>query len=188
MKKFVFVLVVALVASLGASAQKVSFDVEKSDLKWTGKKVVGEHYGKVKLQEGSLELKGNEIGKGKFVIDMTSITVDDIPAGETNGKLVGHLQSDDFFGVETYGTAVLEIVGSKPFKDGKALVSGCLTIKGKTQPISFEATQNGKSYSAVVSVDRTNYDIKYGSGKFFQGLGDNMIRDEFTLEVKLVAK
>jgi polyisoprenoid-binding protein YceI len=188
MKKLAFVLVVALLVSFGASAQTVSFDVEKSELKWTGKKVAGEHYGKVKLKEGSIEVKNNEIGKGKFVIDMASITVDDIPAGETNGKLVGHLKSDDFFGVEKYSDAVLDIVGSKPFKNGKAVVSGRLTIKGKTHPVSFEATQNGKNYTAVVSVDRTLYDIKYGSGKFFQGLGDNMIRDEFTLEVKLVAK
>jgi polyisoprenoid-binding protein YceI len=188
MKAKLFLAALAGLFVISATAQELKVDVSKSELKWNGKKVTGEHYGKINLNEGTLTLKDKKIESGKFVIDMNSITVDDLPAGEWNDKLVGHLKSDDFFGTTTHKDAVLEVTGSAPFTNGKAKVTGKLTIKGITNPVEFEATQSGNLYTALVTVDRSLYNVRYGSGKFFENLGDKAIYDNFTLDVKLVVK
>jgi polyisoprenoid-binding protein YceI len=188
MKIKLFLSIVFVVLVVSANAQVVKVDVLKSELNWTGKKVTGEHHGKINLKEGTLTLKNNKISEGRFVIDMNSITDLDLTAADWNAKLVGHLKSDDFFGVATYPEAVLEITGSSPFINGKATVNGKLTIKGTTNPVVFEVTQSGNLYTAQVTVDRTLYNVRYGSGKFFENLGDKTIYDNFTLDVKLAVK
>jgi polyisoprenoid-binding protein YceI len=182
--KLLLVAILAVVVG-SANAQELKVDVSKSTLQWTGKKVTGEHTGKIGLKEGTFTLKNNKFTAGKFVINMNSLTNEDLPAGEWNDKLVGHLKSDDFFGVATYPEAVLEITGSTPLTNGKAKVSGKLTIKGITNPVEFEATQSGSTYTALITVDRSLYNVRYGSGKFFENLGDKTIYDDFTLNVKL---
>jgi len=169
-----------------ANAQTLKVDVSKSELNWTGKKVTGEHHGKINIKEGTLTLKNKKLTDGKFVIDMNSISDLDLPAGEWNDKLVGHLKSDDFFGVTTHPEAVLVITGSTPFTNGKANVTGKLTIKGITNPVEFEATKSDNLYTAQVTVDRSLYNVRYGSGKFFENLGDKTIYDNFILDVELV--
>jgi len=188
MKAKLFLAALLAIVVVSVSAQEVKVDVSKSVLQWNGKKVTGEHTGKINLKEGSLTLKGKMIASGKFVIDMNSITDEDLTDKTWNDKLVGHLKSDDFFGVATYPEAVLEITGSTPFDKGKANVKGKLTIKGITNPVEFEATQSDNLYTALVTVDRSLYNVRYGSGKFFENLGDKTIYDNFTLDVKLVAK
>lgn len=180
------VVVLTLLVSGMVSAQKVSVNSEKSTLKWHGKKVTGEHYGNIMLKEGWLEIKDNAITGGTFVIDMTTITCTDLEDAGYNAKLVGHLKSDDFFGVEKFPTAQLVIKETTGFKNGKAMVKAHLTIKGKTNAIEFEAVKNGGNYEAIITVDRSKYDVKYGSSSFFENLGDKVIYDEFTLDVKLV--
>ncbi|PWJ45089.1 YceI family protein [Sediminitomix flava] len=161
----------------------------ESTVKWIGKKVSGEHFGMISVKEGSLDVKKGQIKGGTFVIDMNTITVDDIQ-GEWADKLLGHLKSDDFFSVEKFNTATLEITNVKG-KGSEVEVEGNLTIKGITKPIAFPAKVsiegNTLTAEAKISVDRTQYDIKYGSGSFFDGLGDKMIYDNFDLEVALTA-
>lgn len=100
-------------------------------------------------------------------------------------KLVGHLNSDDFFSTSNFKTATLVISSATKFSNGVAQVKGKLTIKGITHPVNFDVKQSGKTYTAKVNVDRTLYDIRYGSGKFFDNLGDNTIDDIFTLDVAI---
>jgi len=188
MKKLVSLLVLVILVVFSVNAQDIKFDASKSILTWSGKKVGKEHYGKISIKEGNLSLKNNSIVSGKFVIDMNSITVEDMPAGEWNSKLVGHLKSDDFFGVQTYPEAVLILTESTPFENGKAKVKGNLTIKGITNPVEFEAIKLENTYSAQITVDRSLCNVRYGSGKFFENLGDKAIYDNFTLDVKLVAE
>ncbi|MGB4327664.1 MAG: YceI family protein, partial [Tenuifilum sp.] len=88
----------------------------------------------------------------------------------------------------TYRVALLGNVRSDKFNGDKAKVTTDLTIKGITKPITFEVIKKGNVYTSTITVDRTQYNIRYGSGKFFEGLGDKMIYDEFTIEVKLVVK
>lgn len=172
-------------ATVGLFAQELTVDTKKSTLKWHGEKVTGEHFGTIDLKEGMLVWKNNKIVSGQMIIDMTSITNTDIDDAGYNAKLVGHLKSDDFFGVEKYPTAKLNIKGSDAFKDNKATVKGELTIKGITHPIEFEAQKENDWFMAEIVVDRSKYDVRYGSGSFFDNLGDKTIYDDFTLTVKI---
>jgi len=185
MKKLLNIAVLVLLVVATAHAQKFTVDASKSELKWTGKKVTGEHHGKIQLKEGAFEVKNDKLVNGKFVIDMNSIVNEDLE-GEWNAKLIGHLKSDDFFGVATYPEAVLVLTGSTPLVNNKTKISGKLTIKGITNPIEFEATKLDNVYSAIITVDRSLYNVRYGSGKFFENLGDKTIYDNFTMDVKLV--
>jgi polyisoprenoid-binding protein YceI len=127
---------------------------------------------------------------------MHSIVDEDLTDPGANQKLTGHLKSDDFFGVDKHPTATFKIVEATPIATQTPggpthTVKGDLTIKGQTQSVSFPATitvagDKGEA-NATVMVDRTLYGIRYGSGKFFQNLGDKMISDEFELRLKLVA-
>ncbi|MBM3420877.1 MAG: YceI family protein [Bacteroidetes bacterium] len=169
-----------------ASAQDYKADSKNTVIDWTGKKISGKHYGKITLKEGSFSISDNRISSGKFIIDMNSITCEDLTGG-TAQKLVGHLKSDDFFSTGKYGVSTLEITSGEPFKNNEAVVTGKLTIKDITHPVTFTVKRTGTTYTSTVTVDRTLYNIRYGSGKFFQNLGDNMIDDNFTLDVRIQA-
>jgi polyisoprenoid-binding protein YceI len=186
MKTMKSIFAIAMIfATVGLFAQELTVDTKKSTLKWHGEKVTGEHFGTIDLKEGMLVWKNNKIVSGQMIIDMTSITNTDIDDAGYNAKLVGHLKSDDFFGVEKYPTAKLYIKGSDAFKDNKATVKGELTIKGITHPIEFEAQKENDWFMAEIVVDRSKYDVRYGSGSFFDNLGDKTIYDDFTLTVKI---
>ncbi len=185
--KLILLGIVSVVLSSTVLAQKQTANVKATSVKWTGTKVVGSsHYGFIQLAEGSLELKKGHIKNGNFTIDMTTISNTDLENEEYNQKLIGHLQSDDFFGVETYPTAKLEITEATKFTSDKATVKGQLTLKGQTKPIEFDVTKVDTGYKASIVVDRTLYGIRYGSGSFFDNLGDKAISNDFTLDVNLV--
>lgn len=186
MKTMKSIFAIAMIfATVGLFAQKLTVDTKKSTLKWHGEKVTGEHFGMIDLKDGMLVWKNNKITGGEMIIDMTSITNTDIEDAEYNAKLVGHLKSDDFFGVEKYPTAKLDIKSSSAFKDNKATVKGELTIKETTLPIEFTAQKEGNWFMAELVIDRSKYDVRYGSGSFFDNLGDKTIYDDFTLTVKI---
>jgi len=167
--------------------QKLTADAGKTKLEWLGEKVTGKHDGVISLQSGWLVWKDNKIQSGEFVIDMTSMT-----SFENLDKLLGHLKSDDFFGVEKYPTAKLVITESTAFDKGTATVKGNLTIKGVTNPVEFKAAyqkkDDGSWFFANIVIDRTKYNVRFGSGSFFDNLGDKTIYDEFKLKVSLLVK
>ena len=166
-------------------------DLQQSSVAWTGYKVSGKHQGSIQLKSGELKFDASKLVGGNFEIDMTSITCSDL-TGEYADKLVGHLKSDDFFGSANHPTAKFVITQS--IHQGKDLykIAGDLTVKGTAKPIKFSATvkeENGsKIANAEIKIDRADYNIKYGSGSFFDNLGDKTIFDEFDLSVKLVTK
>ena len=96
----VFVLALSLTSAVFAKTQKV--DVTKSVVNWTGKKVTGEHHGTIAVKEGDLEEMNGKVTGGKIVMDMPSIANLDLTDAGMNAKLIGHLKSDDFFGVQTF--------------------------------------------------------------------------------------
>lgn len=172
--------------------QTFKIDTERSSIEWVARKVTGQHNGTIKLASGSLVLNGNAIKKGSFDIDMKTIVCSDLQ-GEYNQKLVGHLKSEDFFSVEKNPSSNFEIIKVTSAGANRVNITGNLTIKGITQPLSFPAsvTKEGGVVVAVakgVKVDRTKYDIRYGSKNFFASIGDKAIEDEFELAVNLVAK
>ena len=181
-------------ATITSASSKVS--TEKSTFNWHAKKVTGEHKGLVKFATGTIEANGSTLTGGSFDIDMTSISCTDL-TGEWNDKLIGHLKSADFFAVDNYKTANLKIKTATPIKGAKAgadnynLVAD-LTIKGITKEIAFPAMVVIKKTGEVIAnasfdIDRTAYDIKYGSKSFYEGIGDKAIDDKFNVKVRVVA-
>ncbi len=138
-----------------------------------------------------MQLDGSKISTATFEMDMTSIVNEDLTNPAVNKRLVDHLKSDDFFSVENHPVSRLAVHEVKPKAANVHTFTGDLTIKGITHPVSFDAevtVVNGKlTAKGKMEVDRTQYDIRYGSGKFFQGLGDNLISDIFTLDFVVVA-
>ncbi len=178
----------ALVIAGTVNAQSFKANVEKSELKWTAKKVTGQHTGHIKLIDGVLTVKDNKIVSGTFNIDMKSITDDDLTDAGYNQKLIGHLKTDDFFGVEKFPVTTLVLSESTIFVDNQTDANGNLTIKGITNPITFKVIRNGNTYSANIAVNRAKFDVRYGSGSFFDNLGDKVIDDIFILDVVLVVE
>lgn len=166
-------------------------NVEKSDIVWKGYKVTGSHTGTIKLKSGKLDFDGDKLAGGSFEIDMASITCTDLE-GEWKQKLVNHLKSDDFFGVDKHPTARFVITQAvSRGTPGDYKIVGDLTIKGITKQIKFFAKvtdENGvKTAAADIKVDRSDFNVRFGSGSFFDNLGDKTIYDEFDLVVKLVS-
>jgi polyisoprenoid-binding protein YceI len=184
-KIFIITMLIALYGNV-LVAQKVDINTEKSSVKWMGKKIGSKHEGMIQLKDGYVELQDDKMVAAKIVIDMASITNTDLENENYNQKLVGHLKSDDFFGVETYPTASFELTKSSTFTNGKATLSGDITIKDKTEPISFDVVKEGETFSTKVTIDRSKFDVRFGSKSFFNNLGDNVIDDNFTLDIRLV--
>jgi polyisoprenoid-binding protein YceI len=161
---------------------------DESEVKWTGSKITGSsHMGTVKISEGGIQVAGGKVSGGKFTIDMTSINVTDLD-GSMKQKLEGHLKNEDFFNVEKFKTARLEITGV----DGDN-INANLTIKDKTHPVTFPAkvvmnADGSMTATAKIEVDRAKYDVRYGSDSFFDNLGDKTINDIIEFEVKIVGK
>jgi len=197
MKKQILLIALSVV-TIGFSAftgnekkSTLSVNVDQSNVVWFGKKVTGEHTGKINIAHGDLEFVGAHLKGGTFVIDMKSITNTDLSDAEYNQKLVGHLKSDDFFGVEKFPKTTFVIKKVKHEAENNYNVKGDITIKGITKSIEFPVevslTGSKATVSAAITIDRSEFDVKYGSGSFFENLGDKMIYDDFTLDVTLVA-
>ncbi|MCT4615048.1 MAG: YceI family protein [Marinifilaceae bacterium] len=184
-KLFLLSVFVLLFSSIGIRAQQI--DINKSKVSWIGKKVTGEHSGTINLKSAAIQIKDEQIKSGEFVIDMNSMICTDIKDAAYNKKLIGHLKSDDFFGVVKYSTAKLVIRGAELVKN-KYVIQADLTIKGKTERIEFNAVKTSSGFIALLEIDRTKFNIRYGSGKFFENLGNKMISDIFTLNIELVLK
>lgn len=191
MKKGILSLVMAMVFSFAAVAtepvaiEKKEVNTETSKVTWKGYKFAGSHYGSISLKEGALMFDGDKLTGGEFVVDMTSISVDDLEAGKGKEKLEGHLNTDDFFGTANHATSSLKFTSVNAKGKNAYEVTGNLTIKGITKAITFDVSVYGSKATATMKIDRTNYDIHYGSSNFTDTLKDKAIYDEFDLVVDL---
>tara|TARA_R110002050_G_scaffold300548_1_gene470449 strand:- start:283 stop:861 length:579 start_codon:yes stop_codon:yes gene_type:complete len=181
--------IIAFVALFTASfttieKEKKEIKTGKSKVVWKGYKVTGSHEGTIGIQSGDLVFEVDKLVGGEFVIDMSTINTTDLD-GSMKGKLEGHLKSDDFFGVSNHPTA--KLVFNEVEASGKNAynVIGDLTIKGKTNPVNFTMSIYGNKATASLKIDRTKYDVKYGSTSFFDNLKDKAIYDEFDLVADL---
>jgi len=185
MKKITLFIGILCFGAIMVSAQSKKVDLSASEITWLGKKVTGEHTGNISFKSGFLIVDNNVLEGGEFDVDMNSITCTDIDNADYNAKLVGHLKSDDFFGVEKFPTSKLKLTNVVA-EDNMYKAEGELTIKGKTHKLAFDVKQDGTTFKGKVVIDRTKYDVRYGSGKFFDNLGDKMIYDDFELDFKVV--
>ncbi len=159
----------------------------QSNIDWTGRKVTGAHNGTIGIKEGTLIVIDGKLTSGQVIIDTTSIKILDVTDPATNAQFAGHLASDDFFSIDKFPEANLDITSVS----GNHVV-GNLTIKGITHPVAFDAAINTNgdllTASGKIVIDRTKYDIKFRSGNFFKDLGDTLIYNDFGLEVTITAK
>jgi polyisoprenoid-binding protein YceI len=190
MKKNVLSLALAIVFGATAVANNLNNEEKKevkaneSKVSWKAYKVTGSHNGTVDLKSGALVFDEGKLTGGEFEVDMTSLVSTDLE-GEYKGKLEGHLKSDDFFGVENHPNSTLVFTNVKATGKNSYEVQGDLTIKGITKPVTFDVSVYGSKATATLKIDRAQYDVKYGSGSFFDDLGDKTIYDEFDLVVDL---
>ena len=190
MIKVLIVSTLVFISGIGVK-KNLKINVEKSAVNWIGKKVTGQHDGTIQLREGYLETDGDgNLTGGTFTMDMTTISNDDL-SGDSKEKLEGHLKSDDFFGVAAYPTSTFVITKSVPQGSNRYKIVGDITIKGTTEEIQFPATIREEDdkiiATADIAIDRSKFDIRYGSGSFFDNLGDKTIYDNFDLSVSIVA-
>lgn len=171
-----------------------NLDLTNSKIMWIGKKVTGQHNGTIKLLNGKVYIDKGQLVGGSFEIDMNSIFVEDIKDAGQNAKLTNHLKSADFFNVTEYPVAKFEITsilqGQKQNQNVQIdTIIGNLTIKNITKSIKFPASvkieNDHLEATADFDLDRTEWDIKYGSGKFFENLGDKMINDLFNIKLNI---
>ena len=191
MKKNLFSLALAIVFGFTATAttpvdgEKKEVKTKESTVTWKAYKVTGSHKGTIDLKEGALIFDKGKLTGGEFMVDMTTLVSTDLE-GEYKGKLEGHLKSDDFFGVATHTTSTLVFTKVETSGKNSYKVTGDLTIKGITKAVTFDVSVYGSKATATMKIDRAEYDVRYGSGSFFDNLGDKTIYDEFDLVVDLV--
>ncbi|QDO92669.1 YceI family protein [Formosa sediminum] len=181
--KTALVLIIAIAFASFTTLKDKKVNVKDSTITWTGHKVTGQHDGTITLKEGTLAFNGNTLVDGAFVMDMTTINTTDLK-GNSKTKLDGHLKDDDFFGVNKFPTATLDftkVEGQGP----NYTVTGDLTIKGVTKPITFNMNVVEGTATAAFKIDRTKYGIKYGSSSFFDDLQDKAIYNEFDINATL---
>ena len=188
LKTFIFLNIA--IFSLSAQETTMLIDTESSSLNWIGKKITNsQHNGSLKFISGELTMCNDQktskmsVCKGGFVVDMTTLLVEDL-SGSSKQRLEGHLKSDDFFSVDKHKKSFLTINSSKIIESGFS-VKGSLTIKDITHPVEFELIRNPGGFTANMIFDRSKYDVKYNSGSFFENLGDRLILDDIELSADL---
>ena len=192
MKKMFLSTVVSIVTLFSIQAQEqYQISLENSKVEWIGEKVTGSHSGSINLNSAFLLFEEEKLVGGEFEIDMNSIKCTDIENPKYAAKLENHLRNDDFFATDKYPTSNFKIT-NVIFDGTSYMITGDITIRESSQEITFPAKfhSHGKLFhaNANLKVDRTKHDIKYGSGQFFDGLGDRMILDDFTLTIHLVSE
>lgn len=184
------------IASADASAMEFIVDTDASVIDWKGEKPTGTHTGTMKLAQGSFMANDSTVESGTFVIDMNSIVVTDLE-GKSKDDLENHLKGTvegkegDFFNVTKYPEATFVVTGINQ-KDGQTMLQGNLTMKEETKNVEFpvNVNRNGETLeltSETFAIDRTKWNVNFGSKSVFDGLGDKFVNDEIELTINVIA-
>jgi len=184
---------------------KYKISLDESVMDWEGYKPTGQHHGTVNISTGKLKMKDGQLVGGKFKFDMNSITVLDLTDPGMNGKLTGHLKSEDFFEVENYPEAMFEITGIEAI-DGTTIdkskergdivpthaITGNLTMKDITKSITINAKVDLMddmlmAESNMFFLDRTEWNVMFKSQKLGAKFKDDFINDEMGIRLKILA-
>lgn len=165
---------------------KYTVNLGESTIEWQGFKPTGSHKGTINIASGTFTTHEGEIQSGSFEIDMNSIK-----ESEGSARLEGHLKSADFFDVEKFPTASFEVTGLET-KDGNSMLSGNLTLKDATNNVTFPVTVTNEAdvltvSSEVFTIDRSKWNVRYGSKSFFDDLKDKFINDDIELKITVKA-
>jgi polyisoprenoid-binding protein YceI len=173
-------------------------DLETSRLEWIGRNLNNRHYGRISVQSGELVIADNKPSAGNLVLDMTTLSNIDLQDANWHDMLLRHLKSDDFFAVDRYPTASFKLTewveqkGASP-EAPEGIAAGNLTIKDVTRPVRFRAIvapqQDGSIKAhAALDIDRTLWNVCYGSCKMFERLGMHLVNDFVSLELFVLAR
>jgi polyisoprenoid-binding protein YceI len=167
-------------------AQSITADTTQSNIRWYGEELTGKtHFGNLSFKAAQIEVQDGVITSGNFIVDMSSLSVEDLSGGGKT-KLEGHLRSDDFFSVDKNPEAKLKITQKAKVESGVQKLYGELSIKGIQHPIDLTMTfGDNNSALAQLTFDRSKYNVRFRSGSFFENLGDKLILDDIRLEVSL---
>jgi rhodanese-related sulfurtransferase/polyisoprenoid-binding protein YceI len=175
---------------------RYELDLERSLIHWTGRNAANSHYGTIRFAGGWVAVEEGELRGGEASADMRTIEVDDLE-GETSQMLIRHLATGDFFQIDRYKTATFRleeadaVPGAAPGQTNVS-VRGTIELRGVTNPLNFPAVfaragDDGVALQGTFQLDRTRFGSRYGSGRFFERLGQHLVNDQVTIQVRLVA-
>ena len=174
---------------------KYTINSDGSSIIWTGRNPNSSHFGNVSIIGGSLKV-ADTIITGNFGIDMESITNINLEGDELQPVLIEHLKSDDFFDTGLFPMASFEITDSRispePYVTTPNVdISGKLSLRGIQSEQSFPATivstEEGLRLESHFDLDRTRWNIIYGSARFFEHLGMHTVFDLISIQLRLTA-
>lgn len=169
----------------------VEIDTKESVVTWKGSMLIAseEHIGYVHISKGELMIEKGQLVGGTVEIDMNTIEYKD---KKNKNTPVNHLKSPDYFDVEKFPTSTIEITKVASESDKTIKVTGNLTIKGITHPVTFpaqmEVTDGIVKANGKVIIDRTDWGIRYRSGKFYDIVADQTVSDSIEFDINIVAK
>ena len=184
--KFIITITLTLTSTVFSYSQRLTANQTQSQIRWYGEELTGKtHFGNLSFKEGQIELQDGLIIGGNFVVNMISLSVEDLSGG-AKARLEGHLRSDDFFSVDKYPEATLKITQKAKFEGDVQKLYGELTIKGIKHAVDFTIILGDKKTAiANLTFDRSKYNVRFRSGSFFENLGDKLILDDIRMEVSL---
>lgn len=184
--KFIITIALTLISISFSYSQSLTANKTQSLIRWYGEELTGKtHFGNLSFKEGQIELQDGLIIGGNFVVNMTSLSVEDLSGG-AKARLEGHLRSDDFFSVDKYPEATLKITQKAKIEGDVQKLYGELTIKGTKHAVDFSIILvDKKTATANLTFDRSKYNVRFRSGSFFENLGDKLILDDIRMEVSL---
>ena len=184
--KFIITITLTLISISFSYSQSLTANKTQSLIRWYGEELTGKtHFGNLSFKEGRIELQDGLIIGGTFVVNMTSLSVEDLSGG-AKARLEGHLRSDDFFSVDKYPEATLKITQKAKIEGDVQKLYGELTIKGTKHAVDFSIILvDKKTATANLTFDRSKYNVRFRSGSFFENLGDKLILDDIRMEVSL---
>lgn len=183
---------------LAATSGSYQVSTTESIVNWEGRKprIVGyKDIGTLMVKSGSFQVEDGLPVSGEIILDMTTLTTTEVAKGGPEG-LTRHLKSEDFFSVENFPEASIKLLSAQPSlassgTDGMYDLETEITIKGITNKVILPVTVAQENNQAVISghaeLDRTLWDVRFGSGKFFENLADNVIDDNFGVDFRFVA-
>jgi rhodanese-related sulfurtransferase/polyisoprenoid-binding protein YceI len=173
-------------------------DAAESRVEWLGRNLLNKHYGQIALKSGELRFDRGQLVTGEFTLDMRAIKCQDLEGDPLHDVLIAHLMSHDFFDVDLYPEARFVIIATEPVAGAtpgapNLAVRGELTLKNVSRAVNFVATSGltteGKpAAQSAFPIDRTQWNVLYGSGKYFRHLGGHLINDLIEIQIRVVTK
>lgn len=171
-------------------------DTGQSIVEWTGRNPNTKHHGTLRLSKGDITIEQGRLN-GTFEIDMHSLKNLNLEGSEWHPVLIAHLKSDDFFFTEKFPTARFTIDSARKISEYLTApnfeVEGTLELCGVRNTIRFPATVSSLPDGAITAeahfdFDRTQWNIIYGSSRYFEHLGMHLVFDLISIGLRIVAR